>query len=692
MARVLVDTGLPHLDRPFEYAVPPALAQSAVPGVRVKVRFAGRDVAGYVMERCAAAEHEGRLTPLRTVVSPEPVLTPPILRLAQELAVAYAGTVADVLRLAIPPRHARAERALAPGPSADNGSDAEDGTADGPATHAADEPVAAIAEGPAATASGPGLASCWSRRAAASSGEAWAAYPAGPALLRRLAAGQAPIAVWTALPAGGDLARDWPRALAEAAAATQTGGRGALLVVPDGRDLDRLDAAMAAVLGPGKHVRLSAEQGPQARYTAWLKVLRGQVRVAIGTRAAAYAPVRDLGLIAVWDDGDDLHAEPRAPYPHVPDIALRRAAIEGAGMLLGGYGRSVWAQQLVATGAAREVAASAGATRAAAPRVLVAGEDREQERDAAATNARLPSLAWRTASAALKLGPVLVQVPRRGYIPAVACQTCRARARCARCQGPLELGGDGVAPRCRWCATPALRWVCPVCGETRLRSLVIGARRTAEELGRAFPGVAVITSGADQVRADVPGTPALVIATPGAEPVAEGGYAAALLLDAWALLDRPDLDCAPEALRRWLAAAALVRPATAGGAVVLCGVAPGVVLPPVEALVRWDPGWLAARELADRTELALPPVTTLAAVTGSRGALEALAADPRLPPTIERYGVTPGRHTDEHRLILKAAPGDALGLGGVLAAERAARSARKDPDQIAVRLGVTDLS
>ena len=68
VARVLVDTGLVHLDRPFEYLVPEELDEAARPGVRVKVRFAGRDRPGYVVERSDVAEHTGRLAPIRTVV------------------------------------------------------------------------------------------------------------------------------------------------------------------------------------------------------------------------------------------------------------------------------------------------------------------------------------------------------------------------------------------------------------------------------------------------------------------------------------------------------------------------------------------------------------------------------------------------------------------------------------------------
>ncbi|THI98533.1 primosome assembly protein PriA, partial [Nocardioides sp.] len=78
VARVVLDLPLAHLDRVFDYAVPVAMADGAVPGARVKVRFAGQDVDGYVVERAAASEHQGRLTPLRRLVSPEPVLSPAV--------------------------------------------------------------------------------------------------------------------------------------------------------------------------------------------------------------------------------------------------------------------------------------------------------------------------------------------------------------------------------------------------------------------------------------------------------------------------------------------------------------------------------------------------------------------------------------------------------------------------------------
>ena len=182
-----------------------------------------------------------------------------------------------------------------------------------------------------------------------------------------------------------------------------------------------------------------------------------------------------------------------------------------------------------------------------------------------------PSAAWRTAKAGPRTGPrpdpgaaprlpalaVLPDLPRARALPTLRGAVALTASRCA---AVLPL----VRHRARLVRVPALR------GRT-LRSSVVGARRTAEELGRAFAGVPVHTSGSGDVLAAVDGRPSLVIATPGAEPVAHGGYAATLLLDAWASLDRPTLDAAEEALRRWTAAAALTRSGSDGGVVVLAG-------------------------------------------------------------------------------------------------------------------------
>lgn len=650
VARVCVDLPLPHLDRPFDYLVPERDAAAAQPGTRVRVRFAGQLVDGWLLERADRSEHTGTLSYLERVVSPERVLTAEVLQLARAVAARYAGNLADVLRLAVPPRHARVESESLP-------ASPEEGSPD-------------HAPSPAGVPS-------WDEA------PGWATYHPGKAFLAAVADGRTPRAVWSAVPG-----EQWPARLAEATAAAVAGGRGALLVVPDARDLDRLDAALTATFGAGRHVALSAALGPAERYRRFLRAVRGQVPVVAGTRAAALAPVADLGLVAIWDDGDDLHADPRAPYPHAREVLLIRAQQAGAAALVAGFARTAEGQQLLATGWAQPVMADRATLRARSPLVSATGDDPQLARDPAAAAARLPSQAWQVARDALAAGaPVLVQVPRRGYLPAVSCASCRAPARCARCAGPLELRSARAMASCRWCGRPAADYACGQCGGRRLRAALVGARRTAEELGRAFPGHPVRTSGRDGVLATVPDGAALVVATPGAEPVAADGYGAVLLLDTWALLTRADLRAGEETLRRWLAATALARPAGAGGRVVV--VADGG-LPVVQALVRTDPAGYAERELAERRELGFPPAARVATVTGAPDAVAELLAAATLPDGAEVLGPVPVAE-DAERMLMRVPRRQGQVLASALHAAAGVRSARKATEPVRIQIDPLDL-
>jgi primosomal protein N' (replication factor Y) (superfamily II helicase) len=654
VARVAVDVSLAHLDRPFDYLVPTRLDADAGPGCRVRVRFSGQLVDGYLLSREATSDHDGRLAFLERVVSPEPVLTPDIASLAREVADRYAGTLADVLRLAIPPRHAGAEAARSlPPPS---------------------EPIPPQEPGP------------------------WSRYPAGAAFLAAIADGRAPRAAWSALPGP-----HWADEIARAAATAASSSRGALIVVPDTRDLAQVDAAIQARLGPRRHVCLTADLGPAERYRRWLSVLRGEVMIVAGLRSAMFAPVRDLGLAVIWDDGDDLHEEPRAPYPHAREVLALRAHRSKAAALIGGFARTAEATQLVASGWARPIVADRPTVRAHAPLIRGTGEDAELARDEAAAAARLPSLALRTAREALARGPVLVQVPRRGYLAAVACGRCREQARCTTCGGPLAIAAAHAAPHCPWCAALTTPWRCPKCGFTGLRSLATGAARTAEELGRAFPSVPVRTSRGQAVLASVPATPAIVVATPGAEPTAGDGYAAALLLDGRALLGRATLRAAEETLRRWLNAAALVRPASAGGKVIVMADAS---LPVVQALIRWDPVIFSEWESKERFALNFPPSVRMAVASGSPDAVAELAEATQLPENAEVLGPVPAdpapvpadpapvpaeTDAEEVRMFFRAPKPAGAALARALQAAQAVRSARKAQGPVRVQMDPLDL-
>ena len=645
VARVVVDVPLAHLDRPFDYLVPERLAGSVVPGSRVKVRFAGQDVDGFVLERVASSDHPGRLAPVRRSVSPEPVLSPDVAELSAQVAARYAGTRSDVLRLAVPPRHATVEK----------------------------KPTPEVGPWPGASGAAESAAAWWGR------------YDRGAALVAGLGAlAGAPRAVWTALPG-----EDWATGLAHAAAATLAGGKGSVLCVPDVRDLARLDGALTEVLGADRHVLLTADLGPAARYRSFLSVSRGAVQVVAGTRAAAFAPVRDLGLVAIWDDGDDLYAEPRAPYPHTREVLLLRSHATGCGVVVGGTARSVEAAALVRSGWAEPVEASRALVRESAPTVAVTGAtDRELERDPTTRWARLPHTAHAAIRDALQQGPVLVHTPRAGYATSLVCDTCREPARCRVCSGPLQLTRPDLPPSCRWCGTPEPERSCPVCGGRGLRAPVLGDRRTAEELGRAFPGVPVRRSSRDRVVDAVDDTPALVIATPGAEPHAAGGYAAVVLLDTWLPLARADLRASEEAVRRWFNAATLARPSTRGGRVVAVG-DPG--RPELQALVRWDPAGFAERELDDRADAHLPPGSRLAVLTGTEDAVAAASSSLTLPRGAELLGPVPapegpgerrgddGPDEPQVRLVVRVPRSTGAALSRSLVEMQGVRSAKKLP-------------
>ncbi|RYV52914.1 primosomal protein N' [Pengzhenrongella frigida] len=683
VARVCIDLPPAHLDRPFEYLVPAALDDVAQPGTRVKVRFGRQDVDGYLLERVETAEHDGELVPLRKVVSGEAVLTPSVLRLSRAVADRYAGTLADVLRLAIPPRHARVE--------------AEGGPAAAAAAEGSPATAAAAEGGPAVRPS--------EVRGPTPSGTGWADHRGGGAFLSHLSAGHAPRAVWSALPGGPG--SSWADAIAQAVVATSISGRGSLVVVPDARDGDLVAAALESAGVPawtpgaeGGYARLAADDGPASRYRSFLAVLRGHARVVIGTRAAAFAPVQTLGLVVCWDELDDLHSEPRSPYPHVREVLAIRAEQAGCAALIGGHARSTEAQAMVAAGWAQPLQADRPVVRARTPRVR-ALTSIELARDGAAGAARLPSEAWRVAREALRTGPVLVQVPRAGYLPVVACERCRTVARCGACHGPLAIGSAAGVPQCTWCGALATTWRCGECGSGALRSVRVGSDRTAEELGRAFPGVPVRVSGAGSptgVLARVDGRPALVVATPGAEPEADGGYAAALLLDAAVSTARVSLRTGEEAVHRWLTAASLVRPSGAGGVVLLVGDAAPA---PTQALVRWDPVGFVERELTERAELALPPAVRVGAVTGTRDAVAVFLARLALPPGADVLGpvvvedaqaVTaaarqaPGTLDQPVRAIVRAPLAAGGALAAALAASSAVRSARREGGTVRIQL------
>ena len=145
-----------------------------------------------------------------------------------------------------------------------------------------------------------------------------------------------------------------------------------------------------------------------------------------------------------------------------------------------------------------------------------------------------------------------------------------------------------------------------------------------------------------------------------------------VILDTWLTLTRDDLRASEEALRRWLGAAGLVRP---GGRVVAVG---DPSLPVLQALVRWDPAGFAARELAERAQVRLPPAARLATITGEPGALDDALTLLALPEVADVLGPVPlGNDKGEQRAVIRVPLASGPALSDALGELQRVRSARK---------------
>ena len=493
VARVLVDVPLAHLDRSFDYSVPVAMADTAVPGARVKVRFAGQDVDGYVLDRGAESDHTGRLDAAAPGGQPRAGAAP---------ADRGPGRRARRAVRRHPLRRAAAGRPAAP-------RDHREGA----------------------------VAACRAVAPRRRRGRGGLGRPPSPA--RRSCAtsptGGSPRAVWSAAPA-----TDWPALVAHAAAATLASGRGVVICVPDGKDVARVDRALLGDpgRGPARHAHRRRRPGP-----ALPRLPRRQPRRPAGRRrhprrrlraGPRPRPRRHLGRRR-----RPARRAARAVPPHPRDAAAARRARgrRRADRRLRAHRRGgVPAPHRLGPGDRR------------GPRGGTPAGDRadrrraETDRDVHARGARIPREVHLAVRDALETGPVLVQTPRLGYVNVLACERCRTPARCQACQGPLALTGPTTPPACRWCGTVDEAWACARVRPPRPAGA--GARRRPHRRG-ARPRAAQ-HPGAHQLRRHRAGRRSrrakqVVVATPGAEPVAEGGYAAVVLLDTWLLLspDRP---------------------------------------------------------------------------------------------------------------------------------------------------------
>ncbi|MDX1620207.1 MAG: hypothetical protein R3320_04405 [Nitriliruptorales bacterium] len=556
-AKVIVEVEPYHLDRRFDYRLPDEPEHPVQVGSRVEVVFAGRRRRGLVVALVdEPATDPAKIRPLRRVFGPHRWLELADIELAEWAAGRFGGSVADVIRHALPDRVVDVERRAAAAGWFPPGN--------------ADPPTAPPAPDRAALE------------------VAWSSYGSGAQEMIEASRSGDGAFFWRPLPD-----EDVGARIAELVRLTLDGGRNALVVVPDPAS----PTADALVEAAGDlAVDLRPDRGKRATYDAWLRARCGEARVVVGERGVALWPIQDLGLTVLLDEANPALKERRSPRHHAREVVLERARRVDATAVLVGFVPSAEAWRLLAARRVTPVTPIRDIERDRAPRVLV-----DTQEGAIRTRLGHPAMqALRDAVAADGYGVVLAA--RRGEGRAIVCSSCGWRPRCPTCDGSLAPAGRGVrCPACGWAGT---RPTCADCGATTFVPLAAGTQRIADELRRSSEvPVAVLEGYAPQV----PPAPAVLVMTRGSVLDAPPGLVGAVVLpDIDGQLRRPTLDAAEDTLRLSMQLASW----TAGSAVtphpvVVQSREPGHHA--IQALVRWDPGGFWRAEAALRRPLRFPP-------------------------------------------------------------------------------------
>ena len=497
---------------------------------------------------------------------------------------------------------------------------------------------------------------------------AWQMYSQASDFLYGLAHGKAPRAVWTPVPQ----ARDKQLLLALKLNFIQ--GQQAIVVFPTQLQARTFYEYLSQHLNDARVTLYHSDQPAGERYGIYLDALSGNVDIIVGTRSAAWVPAPRLGLLCVWDDGDDRLREQRVPRVDALDIGVSRVHTMPCALLVAAWARSVKAQALVTSGWAQNLVSDREYRRQHMPRITVP-DVFTLDREGPSALGQIPAFVQRKIRTALESGPVLVHVPVGGYVPRIACQRCHTLARCSQCHGQLCVSAEQTIT-CQWCARVQNQWQCPSCQSSQLRALSIGSARTGENLGKAFPGVSLVHSRAGHmVNETLDRRPRLVVATPGAEPLVEGGYELAVILDPDAISQRPELWAPEEALRRWMNVFSLL--SAHGHGIVAGSIEPLLA----QSLIRWDPSYLSEHLLRERIELGFFPATTILALEGPSSDVRSIA----LSLKREILATMPLKNThDEHvgervRTLLRIAKVDTARALSELRTIQQSRSAHKEP-------------
>ena len=567
IASVLVDTGLPHVDDEFDFLVPEELSQYVFPGSLVSITFNRRRTFGIVISRKENSNFHGKLRFISEVIKKYPVVTASTLELVAEVKEYYGGTRWDVLRFAIPRLTKKSIE--------------EDFN-----SHNAKEMFNA------------------SENLSPEDGR----YPSGfwSALKQNPKTSQ-PIRVFWSPPPSED-----PFIFIEKI--LTVGHHKIILLLPDRADVDRMvnliekrTKSLAEKISVW-HSELTRKE----REESFVELLLGKKEIVVGVRSAVLLPMTDVDLIIIWEEGSDTYSEQRSPYYHAREVAIMRAHIDKAHLIIAGPAPSLVATQYITQKYLTLLSIKSEVIKDQMPTVQAI-----TNRAAPEQSGRVPTIAWQSLQRGLKTGPVIIQVPLRGYVLNLTCSRCFNTALCP-CGGKLIFKNSQRIPECFLCGNLIHNWTCTFCESRQLRNTNIGDERILEEIGRAFPNQVIISSNLQHRIYHIDNESTIVVATPGSEPIAELGYAAGLILNGNLTLQRAALGAEEDTRRRWFGLATMLRPKSELFIDVDYGNRN------LQALVRWDGLGASQRELMERQSLHLPPIAKSIQVLGEYQAVNSV--------------------------------------------------------------------
>lgn len=592
IAKLAIQSGLPQLDRLFDYRVPEELVESVKVGSRVKITFGSskKVLDGFVVELGSTSEFEGKLSEIQSVVGDRAALQPDVFSLCSRLAERSACSLGELVKIAVP---AHMPRAFANHKFSDTFEDSSSGEF---SSSFDVDYVERLSKGPARSfALAEPRSVSHHYRGEEYSSPAWVSLFLSIAL-RNIKRNQSTI-----------------------------------ILVPDYREHAMVLSAMRQVGLENYLADYSAELPKSKQYEGFLRALDSIPRVIVGSRSAAFAPAHNLESILIFDEADSSYIDQASPYLHTRDVVLVRQSIQNCALLFSSHSISTDVMRLIDTGYLSDQTLAF-----ATPRISISEP-----------GMRVDGHAFAAIKDGLKQGAVLVQVSSRGDSTALYCKKCDEPASCKSCNGPLWVDSKGVK-KCRWCNGFALDFVCN-CGSSEFSSGRAGSTRTAAELGRAFPNARVIESTGDNRLITTAAGKSLVVATAGAEPYVEGGFFAVVLLDAKVLLGKQNLRSLEESVRVWSNA---VSKARSGGACVLVGVSGELA----KLYSLWNHAKIAAGELASRQELMLPPAVRMGSVTAELEMVTSISSSLSELASVVRIGPAPvdvRSGLEQWRLIFK---------------------------------------